>query len=56
MYYDTARFPFTTILEQNWRVIRTELDALDRHEFIDWPEHSLYGDHGWQTFGLYAFG
>ena len=30
MYYDTARFPFTTILEQNWRVIRTELDALDR--------------------------
>jgi len=39
MYYETARFPFTTTLEQNWRVIRAELDALDRHEFIDWPEH-----------------
>src|ERR1044071_4690271 len=56
MYYETARFPFTTTLEQSWRVIRTELDALDRHEFIDWPEHSLYGDRGWETFGLYAFG
>ena len=44
MYYETALFPFTTTLEQNWRVIRAELDALDRHEFIDWPEHSLYGD------------
>ena len=30
MYYDTARFPFTTLLEQNWRVVRAELDALDR--------------------------
>src|SRR4051794_31233091 len=28
MYYDAARFPFTTTLEQNWRVIRAELDAL----------------------------
>jgi aspartyl/asparaginyl beta-hydroxylase (cupin superfamily) len=54
MYYETARFPFTATLEQNWRVIRAELDALDRHEFIDWPEHSLYGDRGWETFGLYA--
>jgi len=56
MYYDTARFPFTKVLEQNWRVIRAELDALDRAEFIDWPEHSLYGERGWETFGLYAFG
>ena len=56
MYYDAARFPFTATLAQNWRVIRAELDALDRHEFMDWPEHSLYGDRGWETFGLYAFG
>ncbi len=56
MFYDTALFPFTTILEQNWRAIRSELDALRAREFMDWPEHSLYGDHGWETFGLYAFG
>ena len=56
MYYETTRFPFTAALEHNWRVIRAELDALDRHDFIDWPEHSLYGDRGWETFGLYAFG
>jgi beta-hydroxylase len=56
MYHDPSQFPFTKELEQNWRVVRAELDALDNQEFIDWPEHSLYGDRGWQTFGLYAFG
>ena len=56
MFYDTTLFPFTSVLAQNWRVIRAELDALNAREFIDWPEHSLYGDHGWETFGLYAFG
>src|SRR5215204_4535578 len=56
MFYATELFPFTTSLEQNWRVIRSELNALSTSEFIDWPEHSLYGDHGWETFGLYAFG
>lgn len=56
MYYDSARFPFTSILEQNWGVIRAELDALEGEAFIDWPEHSLYGERGWKTFGLYAFG
>jgi beta-hydroxylase len=56
MFYDTKLFPFTATLEQNWRVIRSELDAITAQEFIDWPEHSLYGDRGWETFGLYAFG
>jgi beta-hydroxylase len=56
VYYDVARFPFTALLERNWRVIRAELDALSGEEFIDWPEHSLYGERGWKTFGLYAFG
>jgi ornithine lipid ester-linked acyl 2-hydroxylase len=56
MYYETARFPFAAHLEENWREIRVELDALAGEEFIAWPEHSLYGEHGWQTFGLYAFG
>jgi ornithine lipid ester-linked acyl 2-hydroxylase len=56
MYYDPAMFPFTSLLEQSWRSIRAELDALDGKEFIDWPEHSLYGNRGWETFGLFAFG
>jgi aspartyl/asparaginyl beta-hydroxylase (cupin superfamily) len=56
MYYDSARFPFTSLLERNWHVIRAELDALRSDEFIDWPEHSLYGNRGWETFGLFAFG
>ncbi|HSL68993.1 MAG TPA: aspartyl/asparaginyl beta-hydroxylase domain-containing protein [Longimicrobiales bacterium] len=56
MYYDSSQFPFTRVLEQNWRVIRDEMDALETQEFIDWPEHTLYGERGWQTFGLYAFG
>jgi aspartyl/asparaginyl beta-hydroxylase (cupin superfamily) len=56
MYHDPTQFAFTAVLEQNWRVIRAELDALESAEFIDWPEHSLYGDRGWTTFGLYAFG
>jgi aspartyl/asparaginyl beta-hydroxylase (cupin superfamily) len=56
VYLDNALFPFTRLLEQSWKIIRTELDALDREEFIEWPEHSLYGDRGWETFGLVAFG
>jgi aspartyl/asparaginyl beta-hydroxylase (cupin superfamily) len=56
MFYSNALFPFTGILSKNWHAIRGELDALDRAEFMDWPEHSLYGEKGWQTFGLYAFG
>lgn len=56
MYHDPSQFPFTEVLESNWRLIRAELDALDIEEFADWPEHSLYGASGWQTFGLYAFG
>jgi len=56
MFYDTALFPFTALLEGSWRVIRAELDVLTGEEFIDWPEHSLYGERGWKTFGLYAFG
>ena len=46
MFYDTALFPFTALLEKNWRVIHAELDALDSAEFKDWPEHSIYGDRG----------
>lgn len=56
MFYDTSDFPFAAQIEANWLVIRDELRALSEGEFIAWPEHSLYGDAGWRTFGLYAFG
>src|SRR5439155_610296 len=51
-----ARFGFVARLEENWRVIRQEMTALGEGEFMPWPERSIYGEEGWRTFGLYAFG
>ena len=56
MFYDNALFPFVADLEASWLAVRDELRALRGGEFHAWPEHSLYGDAGWETFGLYAFG
>jgi beta-hydroxylase len=56
MFEDAAQFPFIGELERNWRMIRDEMVALRSAGFIAWPEKSLYGETGWSTFGLYAFG
>jgi len=56
MFYDTSQFPFVEMLERNWRVICDEMAALGEGDYIAWPERSIYGDSGWRTFGLYAFG
>lgn len=56
MFYEPARFPFTAALAKSWQPIQGELRALAGGEFRQWPEHSLYGDTGWDTFGFYAFG
>jgi aspartyl/asparaginyl beta-hydroxylase (cupin superfamily) len=56
MFEDPARCPFASKLERNWKVIRDEMIALRSTGFIAWPEKSLYGETGWSTFGLYAFG
>lgn len=56
MFEDAGRFYFVTELERNWEVIRDEMVALRARGFIAWPEKSLYGETGWSTFGLYAFG
>jgi aspartyl/asparaginyl beta-hydroxylase (cupin superfamily) len=56
MFEDSARFSFAAELERNWSVIRDEMVALRSTGFIAWPEKSLYGEDGWSTFGLYAFG
>jgi aspartyl/asparaginyl beta-hydroxylase (cupin superfamily) len=56
------RFPFLLDLEENWRVIREELENILYNEaenyksyFIEWPETDIY-DGQWDVFGLYAWG
>jgi aspartyl/asparaginyl beta-hydroxylase (cupin superfamily) len=56
MFENPNQFPFAAELERNWRIIRDEMVALRETGFIAWPEKSLYGGTGWNTFGLYAFG
>lgn len=56
MYYDANRFAFVATLEANWRVILEELAGLTSGSFIPWPERYLYGNQGWDVFGLYGFG
>lgn len=55
MYKSSQDFPFTADLEANWITIRRELEQLSDRNFVEWPEKHLY-KHGWDIFGLYAFG
>ncbi|HLP89573.1 MAG TPA: aspartyl/asparaginyl beta-hydroxylase domain-containing protein [Nostocaceae cyanobacterium] len=55
MFFNPEQFEFATRLEQNWLVIRQELEQLKPKNFIDWPEKDIYNQ-GWEVFGLYAFG
>jgi beta-hydroxylase len=56
VFEDPAHYPFAAHLEANWQTIRDEMIALRSTGFIAWPEKSLYGETGWTTLGLYAFG
>jgi len=56
VFEDPAQFSFAAELEKNWQIIRDEMIALRTTGFMAWPEKSLYGETGWSTFGLYAFG
>ena len=56
MFYDVQQFTFARALADSWLSIRDEMRLVAGGEFKLWPEHSLYGDKGWETFGLYAFG
>lgn len=56
MFENPGEFPFAEELERKWQIIRDEMVALRETGFIAWPEKSLYGETGWNTFGLYAFG
>jgi aspartyl/asparaginyl beta-hydroxylase (cupin superfamily) len=55
MFFDPVQFGFTGALEQNWRAIRAEFEALGAAALTPWPERELYS-HGWEVAGLYAFG
>ena len=55
MFYETTGFEITDSLESNWLVIKEELTRLPPKNFMLWPEKFLY-NHGWNVFGLYAFG
>lgn len=55
MFESATRFPFVSVLEQNWESIRSEFSALRDSELLEWPETNLYNQ-GWKVFGLYAFG
>lgn len=55
MFKNKEDFPFTKTLEDNWQIIRQELEQLQDSGFLPWPEKHLYGK-GWDVFGLYAYG
>jgi beta-hydroxylase len=55
MFYATTGFEFTESLESKWLVIKEELTRLQPKNFMLWSEKFLY-NHGWNVFGLYAFG
>ena len=50
-FFDNSDFPWTSILEENWLDIRSELDALSEQEFGEWPRDHMY-DNRWN---LYLF-
>jgi len=59
MFFHTlnrAEFSFIPALESEWRTVLSEAQELDVGNYLAWPEHDLYGESGWDAFGLYAFG
>ena len=53
-WHDAAKFPFTKVLEDNWKEIRAELDVLEAKQFENWPVEIYDGQ--WDVFGLYSVG
>lgn len=56
MYCNSENYPFTRLLEQHWREVLSEYEAVATNpQMHAWPEKQYY-DGQWDTFGLYAFG
>jgi beta-hydroxylase len=61
--YDKAQFPFIAMLEDNWQIIRGELDQVLAHRdaippFVDVSsdQKKIAFDRRWQTYVLFGFG
>lgn len=55
MFLNPRDFPFTTLLESQWKDIRREFEQLSPDQLMPWPETDLYNS-GWEVFGLWAMG
>lgn len=53
-FYPKEKFPFTAVLEANWRDVLGELEVLEQGKFVEWPVKIYDGQS--EAFGLYAFG
>lgn len=62
-FLDPYQFEWATLLEQNWRIIREELDHIlqykeniPRFQDISEDQKSISKDDDWRTYFLYGFG
>ncbi len=61
--FDLAEFPFLSLLEQNWRIIRNELDKIlvnreriPPFHLISPDQYKISTGEQWRTFCFYGFG
>jgi aspartyl/asparaginyl beta-hydroxylase (cupin superfamily) len=52
VFFNTDGLPAARLLENEWRVIRHELQSLQEGRFAAWPERHIYDQH-WSTFVLF---
>jgi aspartyl/asparaginyl beta-hydroxylase (cupin superfamily) len=56
MFYENNLFPWLPNIQNNWRVIRRELESLGASDgFAPWYEKHIYNKN-WNIFGLYGWG
>jgi beta-hydroxylase len=63
MFFTTEQFPWATMLEANWTVIRQELDQvmefvneLPNFQDLSPRQHNITNDDRWKTYFFWAFG
>ncbi|MDX2216302.1 MAG: aspartyl/asparaginyl beta-hydroxylase domain-containing protein [Oculatellaceae cyanobacterium bins.114] len=63
VFFTTDQFPWSKMLEANWKVIREELDdvmehtdALPNFQDISPRQHRIANDNRWKTYFFWAFG
>lgn len=53
MFYDIAKFPFSQLLEANWRTIRDEYQTIDPDHLLKAPWEDIYNK-SWEIYTLVA--